>query len=680
MLLRAGDWGDGGRRVHKPVAVEGLEERVLMAMSLKAGGSGYSNLLATDSAAVRQQKLIIDPPEALAGSVSTLYDAAKVTVVGAAPGPGYENANFAALVEVQSPAGARRLQLLDQFLVRPLGTETGYVQVHFQLTGAPGKIRIPDNWISLDVDGTDGTDPASIDFRVRYNVPSDNLFKYRSYAAKEGEHGNPEDFLLTDDGTQTRIGPGLLSPADSSNRPTDGSIVGTAFEDFDGNGVKNGDDRGMADVIVFLDLDRDGKLGDNEPRQPTNEIGGFVFDDLKPGDYLVREETPRGYLQTTDQDGKGELVTVREGRRERVSFGNARPATISGTVFNDANNNGSFDAGEAGLAGGVVYVDLNNNGAREAGEPAATAAATGAWSIGPLLPGPYVIRQVPPSGFVQTVPAANGPRTLTLGSGSVATGVTFGDFFRPVPTVQEVFVRSDKWSPAFQTELARLQLGDAVAGFRIPLATRLPVLLPWINLDEVVVRFSQPVTVDAGDLVVRGTKSAQAAVNVVPLTSSPNTYRFSFGSPFAGDGSVRFNGDRFLLNLDGDAPNGVRAAVAGAVLYLDGNNDGQPGGDFLLPFNVLEGDVNHSGGVNVSDFAQTLRRLGSGVNAPARYSIFNDLDGNGAINATDARLVRNRIGRILPAVQTPPAATALAVTVERQPARRSLFNDEPLLG
>ena len=66
MLLRAGDWGDGGRRVHKPVAVEGLEERVLMAMSLKAGGSGYSNLLATDSAAVRQQKLIIDPPEALA--------------------------------------------------------------------------------------------------------------------------------------------------------------------------------------------------------------------------------------------------------------------------------------------------------------------------------------------------------------------------------------------------------------------------------------------------------------------------------------------------------------------------------------------------------------------------------------------------------------------------------------
>jgi hypothetical protein len=663
------------------VAVEGLEERVLMAMSLKAGGSGYSNLLATDSAAVRQQKLIIDPPEALAGSVSTLYDAAKVTIVGASPGPGYENANFAALVEVQSPTGARRLQPFAEFLQRPLGTETGYVQVHFQLTGSPGKIRIPDNWIPLDVDGTDGTDPASIDFRVRDNVPSDNLFKYRSYAAKEGEHGNPEDFLLTDDGTQTRIGPGLLSAADSSNRPTDGSIVGTVFEDFDGNGVKNGDDRGLPDVIVYLDLNLDGKLEDNEPRQPTNEIGGYVFDDLKPGDYLVREETPPRYLQTTDRDGKGVPVTVREGRRERVNFGNARPATISGTVFNDANNNGTLDAGEAGLAGAVVYADLNNNGTRDTAEPAATSAATtGAWSIASLLPGPYVLRQVPPSGYAQTLPAANGPRTLTLASGSFASGVEFGDSFRPVPTVQEVFVRSDRWSAAFQKELAGLQLGDPVAGFRIPFPTRLPVLLPWVNLDEVVVRFSQPVNVDPGDLVIRGTKSAQATVSVVPLTSSPNTYRFSFGSPFAGDGSVRTNGDRFGLNLDGDPPNGVRAAIAGAVFYMDGNNDGQPGGDLLLPFNVLEGDVNHSGGVNVTDYAQTLRRVGSSVDAMARYSVFNDLDGNGAIDFADLRLLRSRIGRTLPAVQAPPAATALAVTGRPQPTRRGLFNDEPLLG
>src|SRR5687768_9045029 len=102
--------GRAGRRQHRAGtragavgAPEPLEPRVLMSMSLRVGGSGFSNLLATDSAALRQQKLIIDPPEPLAGSVSTLYEAEKVTLRGATPGPGYENGEFTALVEVASP-------------------------------------------------------------------------------------------------------------------------------------------------------------------------------------------------------------------------------------------------------------------------------------------------------------------------------------------------------------------------------------------------------------------------------------------------------------------------------------------------------------------------------------------------------------------------------------------------
>jgi hypothetical protein len=145
------------------------------------------------------------------------------------------------------------------------------------------------------------------------------------------------------------------------------------------------------------------------------------------------------------------------------------------------------------------------------------------------------------------------------------------------------------------------------------------------------------------------------------------------------NGSASFNGDRFLLKLDGDPTLGVRGMSNGGF-YLDGNNDNVPGGDFVLPTNVLEGDVNHSGGVNVSDYSATLRRVGSSVDAGARYSVFNDLDGSGAINFTDARLVRSRLGRTLPAVQAPPAATSLILMGERQPLRRGLFNDEPLLG
>ncbi len=38
-------------------------------------------------------------------------------------------------------------------------------------------------------------------------------------------------------------------------------------------------------------------------------------------------------------------------------------AQVSGTVFNDANGNGTLDGGENGLSGWTVYEDLNNNGA-----------------------------------------------------------------------------------------------------------------------------------------------------------------------------------------------------------------------------------------------------------------------------------------------------------------------------
>src|SRR4051812_35670557 len=97
------------------VAAEVLEERVLMAMSLKAGGAGVRNPVAAESTAVRQQKLIIAPPEPLAGSASTLYDPRLVSLRGAEPGPGYANAAFAGFVEVRINNDTR-LQDLDSFL------------------------------------------------------------------------------------------------------------------------------------------------------------------------------------------------------------------------------------------------------------------------------------------------------------------------------------------------------------------------------------------------------------------------------------------------------------------------------------------------------------------------------------------------------------------------------------
>ena len=156
----------------------------------------------------------------------------------------------------------------------------------------------------------------------------------------------------------------------------------------------------MGGVVVYADLDRDGKPAAGEPTTTSNELGGYFFDNLLPGDYIVREVTPQGMAETTDVERDGHLAQVVPGRRVRfVDFGNARAGAMSGTVFNDVDADGVRDAGEPGLAGALVYVDLNNSGTRDAGEPAATSTdPAGAWSIGSLAPGTYVLRQLSAGG------------------------------------------------------------------------------------------------------------------------------------------------------------------------------------------------------------------------------------------------------------------------------------------
>ena len=79
------------------------------------------------------------------------------------------------------------------------------------------------------------------------------------FAAKEGQFsGNGEDFLVTNDGTNTRSGRASSTAADSTTRPKDGSVSGTVFEDTNANGVMDGEEKPMGGVPVFVDLDGDG--------------------------------------------------------------------------------------------------------------------------------------------------------------------------------------------------------------------------------------------------------------------------------------------------------------------------------------------------------------------------------------------------------------------------------------
>ena len=80
---------------------------------------------------------------------------------------------------------------------------------------------------------------------------------------------------------------------------------------------------------------------------------------------------------------------------------------------------------------------------------------------------------------------------------------------------------------------------------------------------------------------------------------------------------------------------------------LDGDGDGIAGTDFDFRLNVLPGDANQSGLVNVTD-VNTVRDGQFTSTATPGYSVFNDVNGSGLVNVTDVNLTRDRQFTALP--------------------------------
>jgi hypothetical protein len=76
------------------------------------------------------------------------------------------------------------------------------------------------------------------------------------------------------------------------------TISGTKWEDADGNAVRDTGEPSIQGVVVYLDLDDNGELDTGEPWTSTDENGSYVFTEVAPGSWIVREIAPNGYAQT----------------------------------------------------------------------------------------------------------------------------------------------------------------------------------------------------------------------------------------------------------------------------------------------------------------------------------------------------------------------------------------------
>jgi Tol biopolymer transport system component len=146
----------------------------------------------------------------------------------------------------------------------------------------------------------------------------------------------------------------------------------------------------------------------------TASDGTYKIDPAAVGTYNGTASKLPQYTTATAPT-QGNPITVPSGGTGQADFVlQAKPATVSGTVFNDLNGDGVLDNSEPGVAGATVTFTPQNSAITTPGS--VTTDANGLYTITGLAPGTYTIT-VTATGFL-----ASTARTVTVAAGDTLTG------------------------------------------------------------------------------------------------------------------------------------------------------------------------------------------------------------------------------------------------------------------
>ncbi len=188
------------------------------------------------------------------------------------------------------------------------------------------------------------------------------------------------------------------------------SISGSVYLDIDNNGVKGPSEVGIANATIQI-------YGKNDLNQTvslfvkTGSDGSYQFANLRPGTYIIGQiASPPGLLQgVVNAPGSlggvatayrfSSVVVTSDNQGVNYNFGWLKPASITGFIYADANQNTQFDAGDRGVVG--LYVLLR--GVDDRGQMIqrlTRSDATGAYRFDGLRPGEYeIVQWQVPSGW-----------------------------------------------------------------------------------------------------------------------------------------------------------------------------------------------------------------------------------------------------------------------------------------
>lgn len=187
-----------------------------------------------------------------------------------------------------------------------------------------------------------------------------------------------------------------------------GSIAGLKFEDNNMNGQQNNGDVGLADWHFNLHNANGNLLLDSAI---SDDQGNFSFDNLTDGTYQVCEVTQDGWVNSIPGGTGDEVcqtVQVESGQTSVANFGNFELGAIQGRKYQDDDQSGTHQNGEAWLSGWNIRLYQDTQNGWDQVDTTTTAGNQGAYRFENLTLGTYYACEVLQDGWKQTGPLLSG--------------------------------------------------------------------------------------------------------------------------------------------------------------------------------------------------------------------------------------------------------------------------------
>jgi len=373
------------------------------------------------------------------------------------------------------------------------------------------------------------------------------------------------------------------------------SLSGFVYSDANNDGIRQGGESGIVGVTITLSGADD--LGNAvNVTTPTLGDGSYSFANLRPGTYTITESQPGGFFDGKETVGSQASGTVNNAAESNTiaaitlnpgvagtgnNFGELTPASLSGIVFSDLDNDGSVDSGENGIGGATVTL----TGTDDLGSAVSTAVTTpgdGTFTFGNLRPGTYTITETQPGAFLDGIDTAG-----TLGGSAAVNDVISGI----------VVAAADAGTDNRFGEVAALSLSGSV----------------YIDSNNDGIRQGGETGIGAVTMTLTGTDDLGNAVNLTTAT--------------LGDGSYTFTGMR---PSNGAGYTVTEAQPAG---YFDGRNTvGSEGGATV---NNPLSDVISNVVLLTANTTATGYNFGELLPATIAGTVYQDVDQNGLFNGLD---------------------------------------------